>query len=221
MVAQPREQPCTAPAPPPAPHSPKGPPRSRRRWRGSLPPWSCRCLQAVLSWGTRHGQAAARPPQGAASRAHQGLHRALRPQPHPRATLQPPPPLCPPPGAHLEDGEAGFGGGPAGGHGQAVLAGLTLMDGDDLKGGWGQMQVRQAGVLQVVEIPLCQCVPEGHSGSGGGPTTCSPPPPTPNPHLRPFSWVFLPCSYSAASLKETRRALEELEDRNLSLSASR
>lgn len=164
----------------------------------------------------RHG-----PPRGLQAERIRGCTELCARSPIPVPPFSPPPPLCPPPGAHLEDGEAGFGGGPAGGHGQAVLAGLTLMDGDDLKGGWGQMQVRQAGVLQVVEIPLCQCVPEGHSGSGGGPTTCSPPPPTPNPHLRPFSWVFLPCSYSAASLKETRRALEELEDRNLSLSASR
>lgn len=125
-------------------------------------------------------------------------------------------------GAHLEDGKAGFGRGPAGGHGQAVLAGLALMDGDDLKGGRWQVEVRQAGVLQVVEIPLCQRVPGGHNKSRGGPTTYSfSPARAPSPHLLPFSWVFLPCSYSAASLKETRRALEELEDRNRSLSASR
>lgn len=96
------------------------------------------------------------------------------------------------------------------------------MDGDDLKGGRWQVEVRQAGVLQVVEIPLCQRVPGGHNKSRGGPTTYSfSPARAPSPHLLPFSWVFLPCSYSAASLKETRRALEELEDRNRSLSASR
>lgn len=78
----------------------------------------------------------------------------------------------------------------------------------------------QAGVLQVVEVPLCQGVPAGQPGQEGQPQ--APVPPLgPELHLLPFSWVFLPWSKSAASLKDTRRAVEELEDRNLSLSASR
>lgn len=54
-------------------------------------------------------------------------------------------------------------------------------------------------------------------GSPGPPV----PPLSPKLHLLPFSWVFLLWSKSAASLKETLRAVEELEDRNRSLSASR
>lgn len=79
----------------------------------------------------------------------------------------------------------------------------------------------QAGVLQVVEVPLCQRVPAGHAGLGGAALAPRIPQPSPVLHLLPFSWVFLPWSKSAASLKETRRAVEELEDRNRSLSTSR
>ena len=123
--------------------------------------------------------------------------------------------------AHLEEGKAGLGGGQAGGHGQAVLAGLALVDGDNLEGRWREVQVGQAGVLQVVEVPLCQRVPTGHTGLGVASLAHPAHPPRPAFHLLPFSWVFLPWSKRVASLKETRRAVEELEDRNRSLSTSR
>lgn len=178
MVAQPREQPCTAPAPPPAPHSPKGPPRSRRRWRGSLPPWSCRCLQAVLSWGTRHGQAAARPPQGAASRAHQGLHRALRPQPHPRATLQPPPPphYAHPPVPTWKMARPGLGGGRRG-----VMARLFSLDSHSwmvtiLRAGGGRCRCVRRAFFRWWKSPSVSVYLRGTAGQGAAPQPAAPPP---------------------------------------------
>lgn len=62
------------------------------------------------------------------------------------------------PWTHLEYGEVGLGGGGSvQGGGGAGFAQVTLMDCDDLEG-W-QVQVREAGVLQVVEVPLRQGVP--------------------------------------------------------------
>lgn len=41
------------------------------------------------------------------------------------------------------------------GHGSCTgLTGVTLMDGDNLEG--RQMQMGETGILQVMEVPLCQ-----------------------------------------------------------------
>jgi len=200
--------------------------------RGRAPAGGCRAERtqgAFTRVGDPHAPGTPIPASSSAPRPPAPVQRCLPgvlqdPSSPPGVLQGPPVPRSPPSPrvleAHLEDGEAGLGRGQAGGHGQAVLAGLALVDGDDLEGGRREVQVGQAGVLQVVEVPLRQRVPAGHAGLGGA-APAPPAPPGPERHLLPFSWVFLLCSKSAASLKETRRAAEELEDRNRSLSASR
>lgn len=61
---------------------------------------------------------------------------------------------------HLKDGETGFSGRPCC-HGNIVLRWLTLMDGDDLESSWREVEVCEPGVLQVMEVTLSECVPEG------------------------------------------------------------
>lgn len=136
--------------------------------------------------------------------------------------------------------------------GNAGLARVTLVDGDNLEG--RQVQVGEASILQVMEVALCQGVPVpgipahhcaacphaplccGHTAhpagsaarvwvragtrqrpegprapSGGGLLGSA--------YLRPLSCAFRLCSNRAASLKDTRRAVE-LVDRKRSVSAS-
>lgn len=63
-------------------------------------------------------------------------------------------------GRHLEDGERRLGNGPRR-HGDAVLRPLALVDGDYVEGRRRDVQVREASVLQVVEVALGQSVPGG------------------------------------------------------------
>lgn len=51
---------------------------------------------------------------------------------------------------YLEDGEFGFGGRLFGG----------LGDGENLQGRGGQVEVSEAGILQVMEVSLGECVPD-------------------------------------------------------------
>ena len=110
------------------------------------------------------------------------------------------------------------------------------MNGDDLEG--RQVQVGEAGILQVVEVPLRQGVPvprapARHLGRAGPPTHTPVPSPAPlsvcppgagegggskassqvsgctgPPYRRPLSCAFRLCSNRAASLKDTRRPVE-------------
>lgn len=136
--------------------------------------------------------------------------------------------------------------------GNAGLARVTLVDGDNLEG--RQVQVGEASILQVVEVALCQGVPVpgipahhcaacphaplccGHTAHPAGSaarvwvragTRQRPERPRApsggsllgSAYLRPLSCAFRLCSNRAASLKDTRRAVE-LVDRKRSVSAS-
>lgn len=91
-----------------------------------------------------------------------------------------------------------------------------------LRAGGGRCRWVRRAFFRWWKSPSVSVYLPGTPGQEGRPRTPAPPtPPSPELHLLPFSWVFLPWSKSAASLKETRRAVEELEERNRSLSASR
>lgn len=137
---------------------------------------------------------------------------------------------------HLEYGKAGLGDNRGVWCGSCTgLTRVTLVNGDDLEG--RQVQVGEAGILQVVEVPLRQGVPAPsapacHLGQAGPPHTlqcplqprCHCPPGageggggkassqvsrcTGPPYRRPLSCAFRLCSNRAASLKDTRRPVE-------------
>lgn len=61
-------------------------------------------------------------------------------------------------GCHLEDGKCWLGN-RACCHGYGVLGWVALMDGDYLEGRGRDVEVCEAGVLQVVKVSLSQSVP--------------------------------------------------------------
>lgn len=61
-------------------------------------------------------------------------------------------------GCHLEDGKCRLSN-RARCHGDCVLGQVALMDGDYLEGGGRDVEVCEAGVLQVVKVSLRQRVP--------------------------------------------------------------
>lgn len=163
----------------------------------------------------RHG-----PPRGLQAERIRGCTELCAHSPITVPPFSPPPHYAHPPVPTWKMARPGLGGGRRG-----VMARLFSLDSHSwmvtiLRAGGGRCRCVRRAFFRWWKSPSVSVYLRGTAGQGAAPQPAAPPP-TPNPHLRPFSWVFLPCSYSAASLKETRRALEELEDRNLSLSASR